>query len=374
MVRKQKTSTCRPSTNEITRPNFRSAATDPYDHLIGKRPHEKGEEKTRETSLLPERANIAGSFVSQLTRLEAANYGNGNKIAEETMLYRTHAEMKGKIEKDDLPTKCRLLLLLHPTGIDPNSAIENLRRQVIFSLLEDFLDETVVTKAIRTEHIRKQFTFTFALNTDFDGRQTIKLSDATCDLLRSIDATNQMAHTRLREFLDTLPDEVRSKIDLGTAQYIDHGKKRYAYRVQYDGKNAVMLIGMEDARGGNAAAFLTIMKKEAELYEIARNQPRKVLHIPDVFAVFGGVEDAGIVMTDITKGGNARLLCIQCNVRLIPPELHGEYQDDIQLLNKIMAEHGVKAFDIRAEGSIYIQTSLKDGSKRVYALDFENLV
>ncbi|VVC03270.1 Uncharacterised protein [Candidatus Bilamarchaeum dharawalense] len=320
---------------------------------------------------LPAPTGLMGRFLGQLAELEPATHIHPRTI-DENRLYRVYSEMKGNIEKEDTSTKTRLLLLLHSTN--PDSVIETLRRQVLLGLLEDFLDEKIVAKAIRTEHIRKEFLFTFALNTEQEGRVVIKLAEPTCDVLRRISETHEKSYVRLREFLDYLPDDQRARFDLATAQYLDHGGKRYAYRIQYEGKNTVLVIAMASANEGNGAAFLPIMRKEADLYEIARQQPLKVLHVPDVFGVVGKLDDAGIVLTDITKGGNARLMCIQCNTDLIPQELVTDYYQDMGLLHRVMSDHGVRNFDIRAEGSVYVQRSLKDGLTRIYALDFENLV
>jgi hypothetical protein len=51
-----------------------------------------------------------------------------------------------------------------------------------------------------------------------------------------------------------------------------------------------------------------------------------------------------------------------------------EYERDMQKLGLVMSEHGIRAFEAIAEGSVYIQTSLKTGTVKIYALDFENLV
>lgn len=315
---------------------------------------------------LPLSATLQNRFSEIISRLSADLYGKREPHIEEAELYRVYVDLKGKIDKEDLLSKVALMHLLQDA--EPESGIQLLRRQVILAILSDFIDEKTIQKLIQSEHIKKAFLLTFALNMGED-RITIRLSDALCEMLKIIRGTEAHAYARLDAFLDKLSSDERVKIDRTTAQYIDHGKKRYVFRVQYEGRNAALIIGM-----GDGTYFRTIAKTESRLYAIAKEQTLTVLKLPEVFAVIGPFASSGIVMTDCTKGGNASLMCTDGNNQLIPSELRDGYAEDIRKLHVIMTVNGVTAFDYVAGKSTYVQRSKKTGEVAIYALDFENLV
>lgn len=327
------------------------------------------------TRRVPDRSNLPmplvgtspDRFLNLIDRLKAKYYGQKDEYLEEAELFRVYRELKGKIDRNDLLSKVALMRALQEPC--EQTAIHHLRRQVILVALEEFIDEKTIRGVIRSEHLKPQqnrFTFTFALNCDGE-RITIKLAEPTCDMLKRIRESETHAYERLDGFLRRLNETERSKIDKGTAQYIDQGSKRYVFRIQYEGKNAVLIIGIE------VGYFKESAEKERELYEIARSQELRVLKLPEVFAVIGENISAGIIMTDCTKGGNASLMCTGGDDKLIPQELRAAYDEDMRQLDALFWKRQID-FGFIGRRSIYVQTSHKTGEVAIYALDFQNLV
>ncbi|MBI2079555.1 hypothetical protein HYT84_02225, partial [Candidatus Micrarchaeota archaeon] len=228
---------------------------------------------------------------------------------EENTLYSCYINLVADIASAELaePIKRRLLRLFQRHGSD--TRIEELRRLTLLALLAEFLDDKIVEKVIRTEAIsnlsqkdKKNFDFTFALNTT-EGRQILELSGPLCELLRKTDTANRHAYLRIKEFEDLLVDAERPMVYWLTVGFINHGGKRYVFRVQFNGEqNAALLIGQ-----GIYPFDIRLARAEAKLYEVFRSLPLQAIYIPKVFAVLGAREEGGIVMEDCTKGGNAIL-------------------------------------------------------------------
>ncbi|MFH1520403.1 MAG: hypothetical protein ABID61_02040 [Candidatus Micrarchaeota archaeon] len=279
-------------------------------------------------------------------------------------LYRVHEELKGILLDRDVETICALVNLLNIETTP--SAIEDARRQVIASLLGDFTDNKMAQKALRSAHIRRNFQFTFTLNIGDGKLHVIKLPENLCEILQKTDILGSYAYQTLDNFLAKLPAEERKKIDRGTAQYLDHGGKRYAYRVRFEGRNTVLLNAISESTG---VGLRKLMEKEAELYRTASDLTLETIFVPEVFAVLGERLSSGIVMTDCTKGGNATLTCVQGQRRLIPDLIIEAYDRDMRAL-----DNAIPHFRLYGDGSIYIQKSKKTGETKIVLLDMENCV
>lgn len=307
---------------------------------------------------------LRSSHDVRLTRLRPSNFGKRPLQEESAELYWIHKDMKGTLLESDGATICTLVELLHAAAIP--STIEDARRQVIASLLGDFSDDKMVQKALRNAHIKRNFQFTFTLSIGDGELHVIKLPESLCNSLRITDALSSHAYKTLDEFLAQLSTEERKKIEIGTAQYLDHGGKRYAYRIRFGGMNAVLIIAMDNH---SEIAFRRLVEKEAELYGIAAGLALETVTVPEVFAILGSKNSAGIVMTDCTKGGNASLVCVQGKRQLVPEETEEAYFRDMRVIERAIPE-----FRLYGNGSVYVQKSNKTGETRIVLLDMENCV